>query len=126
MKKFKLLEPIGIHKVGEVLEVNDLGYTPSEYDGKGNVTLGLRPVDILLLTKAGILEEIGDEFRWKPKEGEAYFRVNDEGLVTEDIWHDNYEWRNRVFNFSNCFSSNSLAREASREIKATLLECKKI
>ena len=60
--------------------------------------------------------------RWKPKKGEIYCFVNDNGTVREGIWESDKFDVNR-YNFYNIFETKEAAETARDNIKMTLQYC---
>lgn len=54
--------------------------------------------------------------RWKPKEGENYFRGHEDGKVEEWIWiNDNSD--KYAYRLGNCFKTRSEATAVARKLK---------
>jgi hypothetical protein len=57
--------------------------------------------------------------KWKPKYKESYYRINWQGAIVADIWHDTQD-EEICYEFGNCFKTYEEAKEASRKIEEML------
>lgn len=57
--------------------------------------------------------------RWKPKDGDVYYFLDESALEQKDIWYD-YDVDNERYDFGNCFKTTKLANQARDLIKETL------
>ena len=57
--------------------------------------------------------------KWKPRYKEHYYRINWQGAIVDDIWHDTQD-EEICYEFGNCFKTYEEAKEASRKIEEML------
>lgn len=79
-------------------------------------------VELSLLLKTGILEEVKEE-EW-PREGDTYWYISTNGEVDYIKWQNNASHK-EYKEFNNCFRTREEALEASEKIKTLLLSLKK-
>lgn len=69
------------------------------------------------LINNGFAEEVKESGRWKPKKGEAYYYLDDSGIVTHRIWMDDGSDENR-FRIGNCFKTREAIKKWRGYLKA--------
>lgn len=109
--RYRLTEDwLGEYKKGHVFDMDGIG------------EIGMSRVELSLLIKTGILEEVKEE-EW-PKVGHGYWYIGWNGMVYQDIWSQRvHEESAKVF--GNIFHSKTEALEAAEKIKTLLLSLKK-
>ena len=61
-----------------------------------------------------------EEKRWKPEDGERYWRLSALIDVIEDVWANRYSDNTR-FAVGNCFETEEKAKAAAEKVKVLLL-----
>lgn len=119
-------------------EDNPLSYVPTRFvlsDNEIEYNCCIRKRDYRIANKKDRkiflkwLHELGYDFdfktkevkkwRWKPKEGETYWIVNNRGFANSVTWHVDIFDELR-FNFGNCFRTKEEAEVASERIRIAL------
>lgn len=69
------------------------------------------------LIDSGFAEKVKANEWWKPKKGEAYYYLDDSGIVTYRIWVDDNSDENR-FRIGNCFKTREATKKWRDYLKA--------
>ena len=64
-------------------------------------------------------EEIKESTRWKPENGETYYRVGSDGRIYDDVWDDSLNITDSErLEIGNCFQTKEEAERAVEKLKA--------
>ena len=64
-------------------------------------------------------EEIKESTRWKPENGETYYRVGSDGRIYDDTWDDSLSITDSErFDIGNCFKTKEEAERVAEYLKA--------
>lgn len=64
-------------------------------------------------------EEIDEPTRWKPENGETYYRVGSDGRIYDDTWDDSLSITDSErFEIGNCFKTEEEAERVAEYLKA--------
>lgn len=64
-------------------------------------------------------EEIEEQTRWKPKNGETYYRVGSDGRIYDDTWDDSLSITDSErLEIGNCFKTEEEAEQVAEYLKA--------
>lgn len=129
MKKFKLLVNLGTSKKNDVLEEEATGFLTYTHIRSGlDIRKLLEPHEILLMIRAGMLEEVTekDEYNWKPENDDYYWYFTSGSELDKTTFITINKTDINRYYFGNCFSSEALALEARDKIKLLLSNCRKV
>lgn len=73
--------------------------------------------------EVGICEPVED--RWKPKDGQRFYSIQEDCKTYPYIWVDGSEFRDDQLKSGNCFQTIEQAEEASKRIKQVLADFQK-
>lgn len=115
MKRYKLKRDIPAFKAGEVFYLSDAGNLFRERD---NVPVyGWTIIDKNPSILTDWFEEIKEQTRWKPDDGQTYYFLDSNGFAYDNIWADDSIDRNR-FEIGNCFQTEEEIDRAVEYLEA--------
>lgn len=117
MKRYKLAKDLPTFNVGDVFYLNEAGSLIRESD---NVAVySWSTIDKFPNILTDWFEEIEEPTRWKPENGETYYRVGSDGRIYDDTWDDSLSITDSErFDIGNCFQTEEEAEKAVEKLKA--------
>lgn len=117
--KYRLTEDWLEYKKGDVFTYSKEKWLTQNGSLKEDVT----PIELSLLLKTGLLEEVKEE-EW-PILGDSVWYVDTYGEIEKDMWTGVNKYDQILKERGNVFPNKIAAKEASEQIKTLLLSLKK-
>lgn len=117
MKRYKLVKDLPTFKAGDVFYISDSGNLLRESD---NVpAYSWSTIDKFPNILDDWFEEINESTRWKPENGEIYYRVGSDGRIYDDTWDDSLSITDSErLEIGNCFQTEEEAERVKEYLKA--------
>lgn len=116
MKRYKLLKDLAGLKVGSILYLNELGNLVTS--DKTTIVFLANFIHHYNLLESDWFEELPEEYkRWRAKEDERYWFVEEDGGVA-DNYEDKMGTDDRRYEFGNYFKTEEEAQKAADWLKA--------
>lgn len=117
MKRYKLERDLPTFKEGEIFYLSDNGNLIREKD---NIpAYSWSTIDKFPNILTDWFEEIKESTRWKPENGETYYRVGSDGRIYDDVWDDSLNITDSErFDIGNCFQTREEAERVAEYLKA--------
>ena len=117
MKRYKLKKDLPTFKAGEIFYLSDTGNLLRESD---NVpAYSWSTIDKFPNILTDWFEEINESTRWKPENGETYYRVGSDGRIYDDYWDDSLNITDSErLDIGNCFKTDEEAERVAEYLKA--------
>ena len=118
MKKYKLVKDLPAFKAGTECYIEEAGHmVPCRGISYTIVHKDQLEKNPNILTDW--FEEIEEPTRWKPENGETYYRVGSDGRIYDDTWDDSLSITDSErFDIGNCFQTEEEAERAAEYLKA--------
>lgn len=118
MKRYKLLKDTPAFKAGTECYIEEAGHmVPCRGISYTIVHKDQLEKNPNILTDW--FEEIKESTRWKPENGETYYRVGSDGRIYDDTWDDTLNITDQErFDIGNCFQTREEAKRVVEYLKA--------